>query len=136
VVGVAGGVWFLTLLWFTEILANLSAFYSVWRLLLACLISAIPAVWFHGYLYLRGRPIAAARQSPPPEPEPEYSPPPQPPSPAAAFILLGLRAPFTRNEVIATFRRRAMELHPDHGGDKVLFRLLLAERDRAMTMAR
>jgi hypothetical protein len=50
--------------------------------------------------------------------------------------LLGLRAPFTRTEVIATFRRRAMELHPDHGGDKVLFRLLLAERDRAMTMAR
>ena len=30
----------------------------------------------------------------------------------------------------------AMELHPDHGGDKVLFRLLVAERDRAMTMAR
>jgi hypothetical protein len=135
---VAGGVWFLTLLWFTAILANLSAFHSVWRLLLACLISAIPAVWFHGYLYLQKRRTTAAWQSPPPEPEPEYAspppPPPPPPPPAAVFPLLRLRGPFTRAEAIAAFRRRSMELHPDHGGNAALFRMLLAERKRAMEL--
>ena len=109
---VAGGIWFLTLIWFAGILGNLSAFDSVSRLLLACVISAIPVVWFHGYRYLQNRRKAAAWQSPPPEPEPEYTPPPPPPSPAAVFILLRLSPPFTRTEVLAAFRRRQWNCIP------------------------
>jgi hypothetical protein len=127
-------IWFLTILWFAEIQGNLSAFHSDGRLLLACLISAIPAVWFHGFRFLRKRRTPAAWQSPPPPPPPpEYAAPPPPP--AAVFPLLELRAPFTRVEVIAAFRRRSMELHPDHGGSTAMFRMLLAERERAMAMA-
>jgi hypothetical protein len=131
-------IWFLTLIWFAEILGNLSAFDSVSRLQLACGLSATPVVLLYGCRYLQSRRKAAAWRSPPPDPEPQYTPPPQPPPPPPppVFKLLGLNAPFTRTEVLAAFRRRAMDLHPDHGGDEVLFRLLVAERDRAMAMAR
>jgi hypothetical protein len=74
-------------------------------------------------------------------PDPAYAtpPPPTPTSPAhvepAIFPLLKLRAPFTRAEAIAAFRRRSLVLHPDHGGSAALFQILLAERDRALMTA-
>ena len=75
----------------------------------------------------------AARQAPPdPEPPPHII---QEAAPSAVFPLLKLRAPFTRAEAIAAFRRRSMELHPDHGGDTAIFRTLLSERRRAMEIA-
>jgi hypothetical protein len=76
-------------------------------------------------------------------PDPAYAAPPRPmPAPpahvepvAAIFPLLKLRAPFTREEAIAAFRRRSLVLHPDHGGSAALFQILLAERDRALMTA-
>jgi hypothetical protein len=76
-------------------------------------------------------------------PYPAYATPP-PPVPtsvahvapvAAIFPLLKLRAPFTREEAVAAFRRRSLVLHPDHGGSAALFQMLLAERDRALRVA-
>lgn len=75
----------------------------------------------------------AAHQPPPPPPEP---PPTVAPAPAAVFPLLGLRAPFSRTEVSAAFRRQAQRCHPDHGGSAVLFRALVAERQNALALAR
>lgn len=51
------------------------------------------------------------------------------------FPLLALTSPFTRRDVIRAFRRRAHELHPDHGGNASRFRKLVAERERAWSMA-
>lgn len=73
------------------------------------------------------------RYAPPPPPPPPKQPP-APPEPLV-FPLLKLHTPFTRDELRAAFRRRSMELHPDHGGDAGLFRMLVAERQRAMAIA-
>jgi hypothetical protein len=78
------------------------------------------------------RPEAAQRSSPEPEPPPHIVPEAVRP---AVFPLLKLCAPFTRAEAIAAFRRRSMELHPDHGGNTTVFRMLLTERKRALELA-
>jgi hypothetical protein len=93
------------------------------------------AAFYHGYDFLTDAPL--------PPPQPNYSqartPPPRPPPPPPiepnVFPLLGLRTPFTRAEVVTAFRRQSMKLHPDHGGNAGLFRMLLAERERASAIA-
>jgi hypothetical protein len=93
------------------------------------------ALWLYGRYYVP----KAVRQ-----PEQRYAPPPPPPPkprapeppPVTVFPLLKLRAPFTRAELAAAFRRRSMELHPDHGGNAALFCMLIAERDRALRVAK
>ena len=99
------------------------------KLALASLVGFVCIEWWH----LHKRPEPQAQDAPPPRQE--YAPPPPPPPPAPeVFPLLKLRSPFTRAEAMAAFRRRSMELHPDHGGDVGLFRMLLAERKRAMEL--
>ncbi len=52
---------------------------------------------------------------------------------AGQFPLLALRPGFTRRDVLHAFRQRAHDLHPDHdGGDVVLFRQLVEEKNRAL----
>jgi hypothetical protein len=55
-------------------------------------------------------------------------------APVTVFPLLGLRAPFSRADVTRAFRRQSLKMHPDHGGDPIAFRWLLAERERALAV--
>jgi hypothetical protein len=54
----------------------------------------------------------------------------------AAFPLLGLDQPFTKNEVDQAYRQAAKAYHPDTGGSGRQMQLLHAERDAARQMAR
>jgi hypothetical protein len=51
------------------------------------------------------------------------------------FAMLGLRHPFTRQDVQHAFRAKSLRLHPDHGGDPDFFRSLVSARDRALADA-
>jgi hypothetical protein len=55
--------------------------------------------------------------------------------PLMDYPLLGLRAGFTRRDVLRSYRSKAHHLHPDHGGDAEAFRNLTAEKDRALRLA-
>jgi hypothetical protein len=48
------------------------------------------------------------------------------------LAMLGLRHPFTRQDVHRAFRAKALEAHPDHGGDPDFFHSLVIARDRAL----
>ena len=48
---------------------------------------------------------------------------------AAATALLGLEGMPDRGAIIAAFRRRAKQAHPDGGGDPQLFKQLIEARD-------
>lgn len=52
--------------------------------------------------------------------------------PAAALRELGLGLDATASDVARAFRRRAMETHPDHGGDPEAFKRLVRVRDAAL----
>jgi hypothetical protein len=51
---------------------------------------------------------------------------------ADAMALLGVPANYTRDDVIATFRRAAKKAHPDLGGTAEMFRKLVEARDRLL----
>jgi hypothetical protein len=51
-------------------------------------------------------------------------------------LLLGLKAPWTRADVMTAFRREAQKHHPDRGGDPAMFRRLIEARDRALAGAK
>jgi hypothetical protein len=51
------------------------------------------------------------------------------------FGMLGLRHPFTRQDVQRAFRAKSLRAHPDHGGDPDFFRSLMNARDRALADA-
>jgi len=51
------------------------------------------------------------------------------------LALLGLRHPFTRQDVQRAFRAKSLTAHPDHGGDADFFRSLMSARDRALADA-
>jgi hypothetical protein len=48
------------------------------------------------------------------------------------LAMLGLRHPFTRQDVRRAFRAKAWEAHPDRGGDPDFFRSLVIARDRSL----
>jgi hypothetical protein len=52
---------------------------------------------------------------------------------AQAMALLGLPANYTRDDVIAGFRRTAKKAHPDAGGTAEMFRELVEARDRLLS---
>ena len=54
---------------------------------------------------------------------------------STAFAMLGLRHPFTRQDVHRAFRAKSLGAHPDHGGDPDFFRSLMNARDRALADA-
>jgi hypothetical protein len=126
-------VWFLTCLWSAETLVSVCHVHNAVVFYGPVFGALVPALlvrrWLAHYRLKRVQ-RAAAWQSPPlPPPLPQERPPPDP---VIVFPLLNLRTPFTRNELVTAFRRRSMELHPDHGGNAALFRMLLAERKRAL----
>jgi hypothetical protein len=51
---------------------------------------------------------------------------------ADAIKLLGVPADFTREDIIAAFRRQALRCHPDHGGTEAQFIELVKARDRLL----
>jgi hypothetical protein len=51
---------------------------------------------------------------------------------AEAMALLGVPADYTRDDVIAAFRREAKNAHPDVGGTAEMFRKLVEARDRLL----
>ena len=53
-----------------------------------------------------------------------------------ARLLLGLPADYSRDDVLAAFRRKAKEAHPDVGGTAEMFRVLVEARDRLLTALR
>jgi hypothetical protein len=61
------------------------------------------------------------------------APPPAMQMPLAQAIkLLGVPADYTRDDVIAAFRRAALRCHPDHGGTEAQFIDLVQARDRLL----
>jgi hypothetical protein len=50
------------------------------------------------------------------------------------YPLLQLTTPFSRDDVMRKFRQRALELHPDHGGDAAQFRQLVMEKEQALRL--
>jgi molecular chaperone DnaJ len=48
------------------------------------------------------------------------------------FAALGLGLEASAPDVVRAFRRRAMEVHPDHGGDPEAFKRLVRVRDAAL----
>jgi hypothetical protein len=48
------------------------------------------------------------------------------------ILALGLVMPCTTEEVLAAYRRKVKELHPDHGGDKKAFLRLQAHFEEAL----
>ena len=50
--------------------------------------------------------------------------------------LLGLGNEYTRADVMRAFRQRALEHHPDKGGDPAVFRRLVEAKHRALRGAR
>ncbi len=50
--------------------------------------------------------------------------------------LLGLKAPWTRADVMNAFRREIQKHHPDRGGDPAIFRLVIEAKDRALANAK
>jgi len=63
-------------------------------------------------------------ERPPPMPRPRTPERPSATKPASAWEILGLPVGSTLAEVKAAFRQRALETHPDHGGDADDFRAL------------
>lgn len=62
------------------------------------------------------------------------APPPSMQMPLAeAMALLGVGANYSREDVIAGFRRAAKRAHPDVGGTPEMFRLLVEARDRLLS---
>jgi hypothetical protein len=56
-------------------------------------------------------------------------------APSNDFAMLGLRHPFTRQDVQRAFRAKSLKVHPDHGGDPDFFHSLVSARDRALADA-
>jgi hypothetical protein len=52
------------------------------------------------------------------------------------LLLLGLKSPWTRADVLTAFRREAQKHHPDRGGDPAMFRRLIEAKDRALAGAK
>ncbi|MCO5168058.1 MAG: J domain-containing protein [Planctomycetes bacterium] len=52
--------------------------------------------------------------------------------PREALAELGLAAGATAQDVVRAFRRRALEVHPDQGGDAEAFKRLVRVRDAAL----
>jgi hypothetical protein len=52
-----------------------------------------------------------------------------------ALAMLNLRPPFTRADVVAAFRAKALKAHPDQGGDSDFMRALTMARDSALAEA-
>lgn len=48
--------------------------------------------------------------------------------------MLGIVGNYTREQVITAFRKLAMKLHPDHGGDAEMFRKLIEARDLLLSL--
>jgi hypothetical protein len=64
---------------------------------------------------------------------PGFAPPPRMQMPLSeAARLLGVPANYTRDDIIAAFRRAAKRAHPDVGGSAELFRKLVEARDRLL----
>ena len=64
---------------------------------------------------------------------PGAAPPPAMQMPLAdAIKLLGVPANFTREDIVAAFRRAALKCHPDHGGTEEQFIELVKARDRLL----
>ncbi len=77
-------------------------------------------------------------QGEPPWPTSERKPPnaarpaPRPSGAASVWSVLGLTAKASAEEVKAAYKRRALELHPDRGGDAAQFRGLHAAYEEAL----
>jgi hypothetical protein len=52
-----------------------------------------------------------------------------------AFVILGISPPASREQITKAFRKKALEHHPDHGGDPAQFRGLCEARDQALALA-
>jgi len=84
----------------------------------------IEPYWAHAWnRVLRG-------ESPPPPPKPRNQRPERAPRPESAWSLLGLEQGATLTELKRAFRARALETHPDRGGDAAQFRAVQRAYER------
>jgi hypothetical protein len=129
-------VWFLTCLWSAETLVSVFGVSGGPAMLVAAITALVPALLVRRCIarHRLKRTQQAAAAAWHARPPPPHGPPPQ--QHPVEFPLLQLRAPFSRAEAIAAFRRQALHCHPDHGGDTAIFRMLVAERMRALEVAR
>jgi hypothetical protein len=80
-------------------------------------LNLIDPYWAHAW----NRMLRGEAPPPPREPRPTREPGATP-GPQSSWSLLGLRAGASLAEVKSAFRKRALETHPDRGGDAEAFR--------------
>ncbi len=89
----------------------------------------IEPYWAHAWnRMLRGEP-------PPPMPKPKKKAD-KPTTPISAWSILGLEPGATHAELKAAYRRKALESHPDRGGDPATFRAVIASYEKLTSKRR
>jgi hypothetical protein len=79
----------------------------------------IDPLWARAWMrILRGEPAWPSKASR----EPRRARAPRAASPESIWTLLGVSRDVTERELKAAYRKRALETHPDHGGDEATFR--------------
>ena len=107
----------------------------------AMLGGALPTYWLVGLSILAAQTVRRHRQRPSrPQAGQSQQQRPQPPpadyKTVCIWPLLDLKGgPFTRDEVLAAYRRSAKLFHPDTGATHEAFIALIAERERALREA-
>jgi hypothetical protein len=89
-------------------------------------LTLIEAYWARAYTrVLRGEPAPARK--PTREARPQANP-----SPQSSHAVLGVEPGASLQEIRAAYRRRALETHPDQGGDAEAFRAVQAAYERLL----
>ena len=87
-------------------------------------LAEIDALWAKAWMrMLRGQPPWPSKSSREPRSKPALTPTDEPQS---IWTLLGVSPGVTAAELKAAYRKRAIETHPDHGGDAESFRRVVA----------
>ena len=88
-------------------------------------LSVIDPLWARAWIrLLRGEEIWPSRASREPRTRPTRSTTSAPEA-QSIWSVLGVSRDVTESELKAAYRRRALETHPDHGGDEATFRRVL-----------
>ncbi|MBL9026566.1 MAG: J domain-containing protein [Myxococcales bacterium] len=93
-------------------------------------LTAIDSRWARAWLRaLRGETPTVDQKAEPVKPNPGGS---AGPTRASVWAILGLPPEATVDEIKRAYRRRALETHPDRGGDAEVFRAVQSAYERAL----
>lgn len=90
----------------------------------------VDPLWARAWIrVLRGEPAWPSKASRDPRGAPASAG--EAPQPESVWAVLGVGREVTAEELKAAYRRRALETHPDHGGDEVAFRRVVRAYEEA-----